>query len=100
MQRDPMETMRNCHGDSCDSVPDEVSDAVYESLKQIPGIEEHARRRDVLAEEIAPRMASAGWRFCPCFSLLRTEGHARIHNLVHTNRANHLAHKTARANAA
>ena len=32
MGRDPMETMQNCFGDSCDGVPDEVCDAVYEGL--------------------------------------------------------------------
>jgi hypothetical protein len=100
MEKDPMETMRDCLGDSCDCVPDEVCDAVYDSLKLIPGIAGHAQRRDALAEIIALRMADEEWRFCPCFPLLRTEGHARIHDLVHTSRANHLAHKTARANAA
>ena len=100
MGKDPLETMQNCLGDSCNCVPDEVCDAVYDSLKQIPGIGGHAQRRDALAEMLAPRMAEEGWRFCPCFSLLRTEGHARIYDLVHTNRANHLAHKVAREYAA
>jgi hypothetical protein len=95
-----METMQSCLGDSCDNVPDEVCDAVFDGLKQISGTREHAQRRDALAEIIAPRMAEEGWRFCPCFPLLRTEGHARIYDLVHTNRANHLAHKVARESAA
>ena len=100
MGKDPMETMQSCLGDSCDNVPDEVCDAVFDGLKQISGTREHAQRRDALAEIIAPRMAEEGWRFCPCFPLLRTEGHARIYDLVHTNRANHLAHKVARESAA
>jgi hypothetical protein len=100
MGKDPMETMQNCFGDNCDSVPDEVCDAVYEGLRQISEIDGHAQRRDALAETLAPRMAEERWRFCPCFALLRTEGHARIHDLVHTNRANHLAHKAVRVSAA
>jgi hypothetical protein len=100
MRKDPMETMQNCLGDNCNSVPDEVCDAVYEGLKQISEVEGHAQRRDALAKALAPSMAEEGWRFCPCFVLLRTEAHARIQDLVHTNLANHLAYKAARESAA
>jgi hypothetical protein len=100
MGKDPVETMQNCFGDSCDIVPDEVCDAVFDGLKQILATREHSQRRDALAELMAPRMAGEGWRFCPCFPLLRTEGHARIYDLVHANLANHLAHKAARESAA
>ncbi|MGA1983052.1 MAG: hypothetical protein ABSG84_11395 [Acidobacteriaceae bacterium] len=95
-----MKTMQTCSGESCDCVPDEVCDAVWDSLRQIPGGDDPYQVRDARAEWLAPRMATEGWRFCHCFPLLRTEQHARIYDLVHTNRANHLAHKAARERAA
>jgi hypothetical protein len=100
VQLDPMKTMQTCAGDNCDCVPDEVSDAVFDSLSQIPGGDDHNHRRDLRAEWLAPRMAAEEWRFCPCFPLLRTEAHARIFDLVHTKLANRLAHKAAMERAA
>jgi len=44
-------------------------------------------------------MALEGWRFCPCFALTKTQGHQQIFNLVHTNLANKLAYREARAMA-
>ena len=93
MQRDPLMTMKSCHGGSCESVPDEVYEAVYESLNQIPGGERHDPQRDARAEILAPLMAEQGWRFCPCFPMLRTYQHEWVFALVHTNLANRLAHK-------
>ena len=100
VQPDPLTTMQTCSGGSCDCVPDEVSDAVWDSLQQIPEGDDHYRIRDARAEWLAPRMATEGWRFCQCFPLLRTEQHARIFDLVHINLANRLAHKAARQKAA
>jgi hypothetical protein len=100
MRPNPMITMRTCRGDGCDCVPDKVSRAVYESLRQVPIGGDHNHHRDARAEAIAPLMAAEGWRFCPCYSLLRTEQHARIFELVHTTMANRLAHKTATEKAA
>ena len=94
MQLDPMTTMKSCYGGSCDCVPEEVSDAVDVSLKQVPGGDRHFQR-DARAEMLAPLMAEQGWRFCPCFPMLRSEQHARIFSLVHTNLANRLANKAA-----
>jgi len=93
MKPDPMKTMRSCHGSSCESVPDEVYEAVYESLNQIPGPDGSDPLREARAEVLAPLMVEHGWRFCPCFPKLRTRDHARIFDLVHTNLANRLANK-------
>ena len=93
MQPDPMTKMNSCRGGRCESVPDEVFEAVYESLSQIPGGDRHDPLRDARAEVLAPLMAQQGWRFCPCFPMLRTKDHARIFELVHTNLANRLANK-------
>ena len=100
MKPDPMKTMRSCHGSSCDCVPDEVYEAVYECLNQIPGPDGCAPLRDARAEIIAPMMVEHGWRFCPCFPKLRTKDHARIFDLVHTNLANRLANRVAMEKAA
>ncbi|MDP9049717.1 MAG: hypothetical protein M3O31_03205 [Acidobacteriota bacterium] len=100
MQSDPLYTMKSCNGDNCECVPDEVADAVYDSLNQIPGADLRSQRRDSLAQMLAPLMAQQGWRFCPCFPMLRSEEHARIFDLVHTNLANRLAHKAAFAHVA
>jgi len=100
MQTDPMTIMQTCCGDSCESVPDEVLDAVHESLRYVPLGDDRLSRRDARAERIAPLMAEQGWRFCPCFPMLRTEQHRRIFDLVHTNLANRLAHKAELQNVA
>ena len=89
MASDPKKTMQACCGDNCDCVSDEVIEAVFDSVKRIPG-DNNAR-----AIDLAPRMAAEGWRFCPCFPMLRTQEHERIFDLVHTNLANRLAHKEA-----
>jgi hypothetical protein len=100
MQPDPMKTMKSCRGGSCNSVPDEVYEAVYESLSQIPGPDRCDPLRDARAEILAPLMAKEGWRFCPCYPALRSKDHARIFDLVHTNLANRLALKATLENAA
>jgi len=100
MQLDPMAIMRACRGESCDSVPDEVSDAVYDALESIPGGDDHATVREARAELLAPRMVEENWRFCPCYPMLRSGQHARIFDLVHTNLANRLAQKVALERAA
>jgi hypothetical protein len=100
VQTDPMKTMQTCSGGSCDCVPDEVCDAVWDSLQRIPGGDDYYQTRDARAEWLAPRMAAEGWRFCQCFPLLCTEQHARIFDLVHTKLANRLAHKAALERAA
>jgi len=87
---DPMRTMYLCRG-MCDEVPDEVSDAVFETLNSIPSVYRECSEREALATLLAPRMAKEGWRFCPCFPAKRTLEHARIFDLVHTNMANRLA---------
>jgi hypothetical protein len=91
--RDPMQTMKDCQGDGCDRVPDEVCEAVEDTLKAIPGVYRECSEREALATLVAPRMAQEGWRFCPCFPLRRTLQHARIFDLVHTNMANRLANR-------
>ena len=93
MYTDSMTTMQSCNGDSCDAVPIEVVDAVLDSLEQVPHGSGALSRRDEVAKVLAPRMAIEGWRFCPCYSLLRTEQHTRIFDLVHTDLANRLAHQ-------
>jgi hypothetical protein len=100
MQLDPMTTMHTCYGDSCERVPDEVVAAVNASLQQVPVGADHNHTRDTRAATIAPRMVEEGWRFCPCYAMSRTEQHARIFELVHTNMANRLAHKAAQERAA
>jgi hypothetical protein len=89
---DPMRTMQLCRG-NCDQVPDEVCEAVFETLNAIPGVYRECSEREALATLVAPRMAMEGWRFCPCFPTKRTQQHARIFDLVHTNMANRLAHR-------
>ena len=86
-----------CCGDNCDCVSDEVIDAVFDCLKRIPGGEDITQGRDDRAIDLAPRMAAEGWRFCPCYPLLRTEEHERIFDLVHTNLANRLANRELQA---
>ena len=100
MQPDPLTIMRKCRGESCDCVPDEVFDAVYDIFDCIPAGEDRSNLRDARAEMLAPRMAAEGWRFCQCFPLLRTGQHARIFDLVHTNLANRLANKAELERAA
>jgi hypothetical protein len=95
MASDPKKTMQACCGDNCDCVSDEVIEAVFDSVKRIPGDNDHSLGRDARAIDLAPRMAAEGWRFCPCFPMLRTQEHERIFDLVHTNLANRLAHKEA-----
>jgi hypothetical protein len=77
----------------CDQVPDEVCDAVFQTLNSIPGVYSECNVREALAALVALRMAREGWRFCPCFPTKRTSDHARIFDLVHTNMANRLAHR-------
>ncbi len=89
---DPMRTMHLCQG-MCDEVPDEVCEAVVETLNAIPGVYRECNVREALATLVAPRMAKEGWRFCPCFPAKRTSEHARIFELVHTNMANRLAYR-------
>jgi len=98
---DPMRTMHLCEG-MCDEVPDDVCEAVVETLNAIPGVYRECNVREALATLVAPRMAKEGWRFCPCFPAKRTSEHARIFDLVHTNMANRLAyrHVLEQANAA
>jgi len=100
MKRDPMQTMKSCTGNSCNRVPDEVFDAVEASLQQVPRGDQISCRRDDRAEFVALLMAEQGWRFCPCFSMQRTEQHVRIFDLVHTNLANRLANKALLAKVA
>jgi len=87
------QTTQPCCDDNCDSVPDEVIEAVLDSLERIPGGGDPSSGRDARAIDLAPRMAAEGWRFCPCFPLKRTREHERVFQLVHTNLANRLAHK-------
>jgi hypothetical protein len=93
MTPDPMTTMQSCYGDSCDCVPDEVIAIVDATLARIPGGEDRFHKRDARAAMIAPLMAQQGWRFCPCFTIRRTEQHVRIFDLVHTRLANRLANR-------
>jgi hypothetical protein len=80
---DPMRIMQICKG-MCDQVPDEVCEAVFDTLNSIPGVYRECSEREALATLVAPRMAREGWRFCPCFSAKRTMQHTRIFDLVHT----------------
>ena len=89
---DPLRTMQLCQG-MCDEVPDEVCEAVFETLNSIPGVYRECNEREALATLVAPRMAEEGWRFCPCFPTKRTTQHGQIFDLVHTNMANRLAHR-------
>jgi hypothetical protein len=90
----PPRTMPPCRG-MCNQIPDEVCEAVFETLDATPGLYRERDPREALATLVAPRMAREGWRFCPCFPAKRTFEHARIFDLVHTNMANRLAHRTA-----
>lgn len=87
---DPMQTMKSC-SNCCDDVPEEVSEAVFAALDEIPGESEESR--EARAKAVARKMAREGWRFCPCFPTRRTSLHQRIFDLVHTNMANRLAHR-------
>ncbi len=87
---DAMRSMHLCQG-MCDEVPDEVCEAVFETLTAIPNVYRESNVREALAALVAPRMAKGGWRFCPCFSTKQTMQHARVFDLVHTNMANRLA---------
>ena len=98
MSSNPMKAMQNCLG-HCDQVPDEVCDAVFDSVRRIPRVTGKSDERDARAVILASRMALEGWRFCPCFALTKTPGHQEIFNMVHTNLANKLAHTEARAKA-
>ena len=89
---DPTRSMHLCQG-MCDHVPDEVCEAVFETLNSIPGVYRECSEREALATLVAPRMAKEGWRFCPCFPTKRTTQHALIFDMVHTNMANRLAHR-------
>jgi hypothetical protein len=98
MKANPTKSKQPCCGDNCNCVSDEVVDAVFESLKRIPGgTEDYSQGRDARAIDLAPRMAAEGWRFCCCFPLLRTHEHERIFDLVHTNLANRLADRELQA---
>jgi hypothetical protein len=77
----------------CDEVPNEVCEAVFETLNAIPGVYRECDQREALAVLVAPRMAKEGWHFCLCFPTRRTAQHGRIFDLVHTNMANRLAHR-------
>ena len=90
----PMRAMQLCQG-MCVQVPDEVCEAVFETLNSIPGVYRECSVREALATLVAPRMAREGWRFCSCFPTKRTGEHARIFDLVHTNMANRLARRHA-----
>ena len=90
----PMKTMQLCQG-TCDQVPEQVCEAVFETLITIPDVYRECNVREALATLVAPRMAKEGWRFCPCFAMKRTSEHARIFDLLHTNMANRLAHRHA-----
>ncbi len=91
---DATRTTPLCRG-MCDQIPDEVCEAVFETLDAAPGLYGERDPREALATLVAPRMAKEGWRFCACFPAKRTFEHARIFDLVHTNMANRLAHRTA-----
>ncbi len=93
MASKPKFKIQACCGDDCDCVSDEVIEAVFDSLKRIPGDDEHSLGRDARAIDLAPRMAAEGWRFCACFPKMRTQEHERIFDLVHTNLANRLAQR-------
>ena len=97
MQPDPMNSMLHCSG-HCDGVPDEVCDAVFASVKSVPGRD--GNERATRAANLAQLMAVEGWRFCPCFPKLRMQRHEMIFSLVHTNLANRLAHEAALSRAA
>ena len=91
---EPTKTPPPCRG-MCNQIPDEVCEAVFETLDATPGLYRERDPREALATLVAPRMAKEGWRFCSCFPAKRTFEHARIFDLVHTNMANRLAHRTA-----
>ena len=90
MRPSPMETMRNCVG-SCTRVPNEVCAALLDSLQVVPGGNTEPDACDARAVVIALRMATEGWRFCPCFAEGATPQHARVFGLVQTDFANRLA---------
>jgi hypothetical protein len=90
----PPKTPPPCKG-LCNQIPDEVCEAVFETLDATPNLYHERDPRETLATLVAPRMAREGWRFCSCFPARRTSEHARIFDLVHTNMANRLAHRTA-----
>lgn len=92
--QDPMKSMRLCQG-NCARVPDQVCDAVLDTLTFVPGGDHSLDAWDARAAALAPRMAVEKWRFCPCFAGGNTPQHARIFSLVHTNLANRLAQKAA-----
>ena len=92
--QDPMQSMRLCQG-RCTLVPDQVCDAVLDTLVFVPGGDHSPDAWNARATALAPRMAMEGWRFCPCFAEGSTPQHARIFSLVHTNLANILAQKAA-----
>jgi hypothetical protein len=89
-----MGTTPLCQG-MCHQIPDEVCEAVFETLDATPGLYRERDPREALATLVAPRMAKEGWRFCPCFSAKRTFEHAQVFDLVHTNMATRLALRAA-----
>jgi hypothetical protein len=94
--QDPMQSMRHCQG-TCDRVPDQVCDAVLDTLTFVPGGDHSSNAWDARAVALAPRMAVEGWRFCPCFSEETTPQHARIFSLVNSNLATSLARNPLQA---
>jgi hypothetical protein len=88
----PMRMMQLCQ-EMCAQVPEEVCDALFDSFQQVSRADGGIHEREARAAIMAPRMASEGWRFCPCFPEKRTERHAQIFAMVHTNMANRLAHR-------
>lgn len=97
MQPDPMNAT-SCFG-QCDGVPEEVSNAVFDALKRVP-VGDRGDERIARAAYLAPRMATEGWRFCPCFPMERTQQHELIFGLVNTHLANQLAYRAAEVKAA
>jgi hypothetical protein len=97
MQLDPINE-ETCFG-QCDSVPEEVSNAVFDALKRVP-VGDRGDERVARAAWLAPRMAREGWRFCPCFPMERTQQHELIFSLVNTYLANQLAFGVEQARAA
>lgn len=87
---DPTRTTPLCQG-TRNQIPDEVCEAVFETLGAIPRLYRERDPREALATLVALRMAKEGWGFCPCFPAKRTFEHARIFDFVHTNMANRLA---------
>jgi len=84
-----------CYG-QCDGVPDEVTNAVIDAVKNVP-VGDRGDERVSRAAYLAPRMAAEGWRFCPCYPMVRTQYHELIFGLVNTHLANQLAYRAAQS---